>query len=343
MESTFGGWAQTLSSVVAGDILDAEQARGAMQSVLSGEATPAQIAGLLIGLRVRGEDPSEMDAFVDAMLEAATPLVLHTEDAVDIVGTGGSVRRRERALNVSTAASFVAAACGVPVCKHGNRKASSTSGSTDVLEALGIGVELDANGVANCVEAAGVGFAFARIFHPAMRFAGPVRAELAVPTLFNLLGPLSHPARVRRGVIGVGDPNRFELVAETLARRSPTCVWVVHGNDGLDEISTSGTTRVSELRGDVRRDFELAPEAFGLDVFDGDIGGGDPEANATIIRRVLNGETCPEADLIAVNAAAAVLVGGLADDLDQAMSQVRQVLSDGSAAQVLTRLQELTN
>lgn len=331
-------WTEVLNQLATGVVLDETQARSTLDSILSGEATAAQIGGFLIGLRVRGETPAEVSAFIDSMLSNAAELALHTEDAVDIVGTGGAERRRSGALNVSTAASFVAAACGVPICKHGNRKASSTSGSTDVLDSLGVAFDLDGSALARCVDTVGLGFAFARVFHPAMRFAGPVRAELGIPTVFNILGPLSHPARVERAVIGIGDPTRFDLVADTLLRRNPRHMWVVHGTDGVDELSTSAVSRVAEIKGGIRTDFELDAASVGVDRPSRPVHGGDPEWNASVIEAVFAGESSPEADIIALNAAAALVVSGVHEDLASAVSIAKEALANGSAQ---TKLNEL--
>jgi anthranilate phosphoribosyltransferase len=333
-------WSSVLSELAAGRELEPDLARAALDSILAGNATAAQIGGFLLGLRVKGETPAEVSAFIDAMLDNAAELDLGVEGVVDIVGTGGAPRRREGALNVSTAASFVAAASGVVVCKHGNRKASSTSGSTDVLDALGVPIELDGADLARCVSTLGLGFAFARVFHPAMRFAGPVRSELGIPTVFNILGPLSHPGRVDRAVIGVGDPSRFDLVAETLRRREPAHMWVVYGTDGVDELSTSAPSRVAEIRGPLRRDFDFDPATAGIAAPAVPVRGGDPELNAQIIEGVLAGESSPEADIVALNAAAAILVAGLEDDIAAALLRAREALGSGGAAAKLQALRE---
>ncbi|MEZ5238194.1 MAG: anthranilate phosphoribosyltransferase [Microthrixaceae bacterium] len=238
-----------LAEVVAGNALGREEARSVMGAILAGEATQAQMAGLLCAMRTRGESPEEVAGMVTAMLDAAAPLDLPDADStLDLVGTGGSGALAGGAFNVSTMASIVAAACGATVCKHGNRKASSSSGSTDLLEALDVEVELEGPGVVACVRDAGVGFAFARMFHPAMRHAAPVRAELGIPTVFNLLGPLSHPGRVGLQVLGVADPARIELVAASVAERGTVRTWVVHGEGGLDELTTTGASTVIEIR-----------------------------------------------------------------------------------------------
>lgn len=339
-----GGWSAVLRSLIAQTDLDPAVAAACIRSMLSGTATSAQIAGVLVGLRAKGESPAEVSAMVDAMLEMAVPIHLTAPDVIDIVGTGGSARRQRAALNVSTAASMVAAAAGAKVVKHGNRKASSTSGSTDVLDALGIAVELDAEGVATCLEAVGVAFAFARQFHPAMRHVGPTRAELGVPTVFNLLGPLSHPGRVRRGVIGIGDPARFELVAATLAARAPDHMWVVHGLDGLDELSTGGETSVTEIKGTERTDFVVHAAELDIEPVPAErIRGGDPEENAAIILDVFSGVASPEADLIVLNAAAGLVTGGVCASLPEGIAKARAAIAAGEASKVLEGLRATTH
>ncbi|MCZ7628984.1 MAG: anthranilate phosphoribosyltransferase [Microthrixaceae bacterium] len=247
---------------------------------------------------------------------------------------------RGGAFNVSTMASVVAAAVGATVCKHGNRKASSTSGSTDLLEALDVEVELDGPGVVACVRDAGVGFAFARMFHPAMRHAAPVRAEMGIPTVFNLLGPLSHPGHVGLQVIGVADPGRLDLVAAAVARRGTVCSWVLHGHGGLDELTTTGPTSVIEIVGteEVRR-FEVTPEQLGLQRVEVEaISVGDPVANAAAANALFEGATGPLADMVVLNASAGLVVCGLAADLGSGVEQAAEALRDGSAAATLGRL-----
>jgi anthranilate phosphoribosyltransferase len=336
-----GGWPAVLGRLVAGEDLSASHARGVLAEVLAGEATQAQIGGLLTALRTKGESADEVAGMVTAMWDAAAPLALPDPDnTLDLVGTGGSPALREGAFNVSTIASVVAAAAGATVCKHGNRKASSTSGSTDLLEALDVEVELDGPGVVACVRDAGVGFAFARMFHPAMRHAAPVRAELGIPTVFNLLGPLSHPGHVGLQVIGVADPGRLELVAAAVARRGTVRSWVLHGQGGLDELTTTGPTSVIELVGneEVGR-FEVTPEQLGLQRVEVDaISVGDPAANAAAASALFEGVDGPLADMVALNTAAGLVVCGLAKDLGSGTEQARQALRDGSAAATLGRL-----
>lgn len=339
-----GGWKAVLGALASGRHCGVAMAKAAVAAILAGEATAAQIGGFLIGLRAVGAEAGEVAAMVDAMLDAAEPLDLGelAGRATDIVGTGGSPLRQDRAFNISTTACFVVAGAGVPVCKHGNRRASSSSGSTDALEALGVAVELDGPAVARCVQQAGVGFAFARVFHPAMRHAGPVRAELAVPTIFNVLGPLSNPAHVTRQVVGVADPALAPLVIDTLRRRGAPRAMVVHGSDGLDELTLSGPSEVHELRdGDVDR-YEIHPSRLGLAMaVVEDVGVGGPEQNAVAIREVLGGGGGARRDVVLLNAAAGLVVGGACDDLAAGIDLAAAAVDDGRAAAALDRLVEV--
>jgi len=343
--ASFGGWRATLAQLASHAELAPEHAAAAVEDILSGSASDAQIGGFLVGLATRGATSSEVAAMVDVLLAHATELELpDTAATVDIVGTGGSPLRQDRAFNVSTAACFVVAGAGVPVCKHGNRKASSSSGSTDVLEALGIAVELDGPAVARCVAEAGLGFAFARAFHPAMRFAGPVRAELGIPTVFNLLGPLSHPGRVNRQLIGVADPTVAPMVADVLARRGAPRAMVVHGSDGLDELTLAGPSQIWEvIRGEVS-DWTVDPSDLGLVVTDVEsLGAGSPEANAEAVRGVLGAAQDSELergrrDLVCLNAAAGLVVAGAAGDLVEGLVMARASIDSGEAQACLDRL-----
>ena len=340
-----GGWRGVLGTVTNGEDLSPEAAAAALDEVLRGEASDAQLGALLAALRTKGVAPAEVVAMVEVMLTHAAPLDLPDVGAtVDIVGTGGSRLRQDRALNISTTACFVVAGAGVPVCKHGNRKASSSSGSTDVLEALGIAVELDGPAVRRCVEEAGVGFAFARLFHPAMRHAGPVRAELGIPTVFNILGPLSHPGRVQRQVIGVADPALAPLVVDVLRRRGAPRAMVVHGSDGLDELTLSGPSLVWELRDGEVTESEVHPAHLGLDVVvTEDIGAGPPDANAEAVREVLGGGGGHRRDVIVLNAAAGLVVAGRVDDLAAGIEVARASIDSGAAQAVLDRLIAVSN
>jgi anthranilate phosphoribosyltransferase len=341
-----GGWRAVLTSLTEGRDLTGAQAAAAMGQILSGDSTPAQIGAFIVALRMKGETVAEMSGMVDAMLEAAAPIVLPFDagDAIDIVGTGGAPSRRVHALNVSTMACFVAAGAGVKVCKHGNRKASSTSGSFDLLEALGVPVELDGAAVASCVAEAGVGFCFARSFHPAMRFAGTVRAELGVPTVFNFLGPLSNPARVQRQVIGVSDSRMAPTVIGVLQSRGAPRAMVVHGHDATDELTTTGPSTVHELADGTVRTYELDPADLGLDIAAPDqVQGGDAAANAAIARRVLAGETGPYRDIVTLNAAAGLWVAGRVDDLGGGLVLARASIDEGRAQIALDTLIEVSN
>ncbi len=337
-----GGWTAVLGELAEGRDLSFAQAAAAMAEILSGAASDARIAAFIIALRMKGETVEEVNGMVDAMLGASELLALN-QDAVDIVGTGGSASRRLHALNVSTMASFVVAGAGVPVCKHGNRRASSTSGSFDLLEALGVEIELTGPAVARCVREAGVGFAFARAFHPAMRFAGPVRAELGIPTVFNLLGPLSHPSKIDRQVIGVGDPRMQPLTAAVLASRGLPRSLVVHGSDGLDEITLTGPTDVHEVRDGEVVEWVLDPTSYGLPLRTADeLRGGDPLDNAEIAKAIFAGERVPARDIVALNAAAGIYVGGAAESVGDALELAFASIDDGRAAATLDRLVTLS-
>jgi anthranilate phosphoribosyltransferase len=338
-----GGWTAVLGPLSAGRDLTADQTHAVLCEILTGQASDARIAGFIVGLRIKGETVDEVSGMVDAMLDTCEPIAL-AGDVVDIVGTGGSPARRLHALNVSTMASFVTAAAGVPVCKHGNRKASSTSGAFDLLDELGVAIDLDGEAVAGCVRDVGVGFAFARAYHPAMRFVGPVRAELGIPTVFNLLGPLSHPGRVRRQVIGVGDERVVELVAGVLAARGAPRAMVVHGADSLDEITLTGSTTVHEIVDGQVRVFELHPSDLGLAQRSADeLRGGDPAANAALARSVFAGEPGAVRDIVVANAAAGLWVGGMVDELSDGVELAASAIDEGKASTTLERLVQVSN
>ena len=336
-----GGWRTVLLTLTSGRDLTADEGRAAMTEILAGNATDAQIAAYIVALRMKGEAVDEVAGMVDAMLEASDPITLPDElfDVVDIVGVGGGASRRAHALNVSTMACFVVAGAGAHVCKHGNRKASSTSGAFDLLEALGVTIDLDGPAVARCVVEAGAGFCFARAFHPAMRHAGPVRAQLGIPTLFNFIGPLSNPARVQRQVIGINDPAMAPTVVGVLQQREAPRAMIVHGHDGMDELTTTGRSTIWEIRdGDVSQ-YDLDPRDLGLAVVDLDqLQGGDAAVNAAIAHRVLAGEAGPYRDIITLNAAAGLVVAGAADDLESGLAQAAAAIDEGAARRALDRL-----
>lgn len=335
-----GGWVPVLSDLAARIDLAPHVARDALAHVLDGSATDAQIAAFIFGLKVKGESPAEIAGLVEAMLAAAAPLDLDDPaSTLDIVGTGGSKALSGRAFNVSTMAAIVAAGAGATVCKHGNRKASSTSGSTDLLEQLGLVVDLDGPGVASCVSRTRLGFAFARVFHPSMRFAARVRSELAVPTIFNLLGPLSHPGRVGRQLVGVADPALVDLVAGALAERRVAKAWVVNGDSALDELTTTGPNdvvqvvdgRTTRLRIDaVDHGFvRTTPEQLGV---------GGPEDNARVAREILAGRPGPFRDMVVLNAGAGLVVADVCGDLDGGIAAAAESIDSGAATRVLDEL-----
>ena len=335
-----GGWQALLSTVCDGQDLGRDQAAAAMTDILHGDATPAQIAGLIVGLRMKGESVEEMTGLALAMLDAAESIELPAS-AIDIVGTGGSPHRRTHALNVSTMACFVAAAAGAVVCKHGNRKASSTSGSFDFLEALGVGIDLDRSGVEACIEQVGLAFAFARTFHPAMRHAGPVRTDLGIPTVFNILGPLAHPGRIKRQVVGTANEDLAAKMAPVLKNLGTHRTWVVSGASGLDELTVTGPSVVFDVTPAGIERFEVSPGELGLTVAAStdEIAGGSAEENAAIFRAILDGsETGPKRDVVVLNAAAGLCVAGIAGDLATAVELAGATLADGTAGGKLEAL-----
>lgn len=326
-----GGWSTVLRTLTAGSDLDRETARAALDAILRGLATPAQIAGFIVALRQKGETVEEMTGMVEAMLAAATPLTVPAE-AIDIVGVGGAPSRRLAALNASTIACFVAAGAGATVCKHGNRKASSTSGSFDLLEELGIPVEIEPADLERVVSEVGIGFAFARTFHPAMRHAAPVRLELGIPTVFNSLGPLSHPGRVKRQVIGTPEWEMAPRLIRVLEATGSEHAMVVHGEGGLDELTVAGPSKLLELRNGSVTEHDIDARDYGLPRSDpADLAGGDPARNAELTRLILGGEPGPRRDIVVLNAAAGLVVAGLADDLGQGVEQAQAAIDEGSA------------
>ncbi|MEY2974418.1 MAG: anthranilate phosphoribosyltransferase [Actinomycetota bacterium] len=337
-----GGWPGILTRLVDGEDLASEVAGAAVAEILAGDVSPARIAAFLVGLRAKGESASELAGMLDAVMADAVrvPLAEDLRDAaVDVVGTGGD---RSHSINVSTMAALVTAGAGVPVCKHGNRAASSSCGTADVLEALGVTIELSPAGVASCVEEAGIGFCFAPAFHPAFRHAGPVRREIGVRTAFNLLGPMANPAGVRRQLIGVADPAVADVMVHTLAARGSTHAWVVHGS-GLDELSTTGPSTVTELLDGAISRHEVDPVRWGLERVDAAaLVGGGPEVNAAVVRAVLDGEPGPHRDIVVLNAGAALVVAGRVDDLGAGLAAAGESIDSGRAAAALDRLVEVS-
>lgn len=343
----FGGWSALLGSLASGHDLGREVAEQAMTEILGGKATEAQIAALLMGLITKGETVDELTGFASAMINAAEPMAVQT-DAIDIVGTGGSPHRRSHALNVSTMASIVAASAGAVVCKHGNRRASSTSGSFDFLEALGVQFDLNPAALATCIEEVGVGFAFAKSFHPAMRFAGPVRTQLGIPTVFNLLGPLANPGRVTRHVVGVSSPDRAQALAQALRNLGSASAWVVSGADGLDELSTTGDSVAYTFSRDQSQEAPIeekviSPVALGIETVDlASLVGGDAVDNVAIFERILSGETGPYRDIVTLNAAAGLVVSGVVATLADGIASAGAAIDDGRATAKVAQLKEVT-
>ncbi|MBI3522146.1 MAG: anthranilate phosphoribosyltransferase [Chloroflexi bacterium] len=325
---------EALMAVTAGRTLTRAEAQGAMATVMGGEATPAQLGGLLAALRVRGETSEEIAGFALGMREASVK-VPDSADAIDIVGTGGS---RTDPFNISTVAAIVAAAAGVRVAKHGNRAATGKCGSADVLEALGVRIDLGPDESARCLREVGLAFLFAPRFHPSMRHAGPVRRELGIRTVFNILGPLANPASVTRIVLGVATPGLAETIARVLSELGTTHALVVHGDDGLDEISPTGPTRTWELRDGAIREGVIEPEALGLErVRLEDIQSGDAQANAATARAVLAGHAGPARTAVLINAAAGCVVAGRARDLQEGVGMAALAIDGGAAAALLER------
>ncbi len=337
-----GGWPVVLTALVERRDLTSVEAAAALGDVLDGQATPSQVAAFAVALRMKGETVGEMAGLVTAMRERAVAMTLDLpagRQAVDTCGTGGAASRREAAFNVSTIAGFVIAGAGVAVCKHGNRRASSTCGSADVLEALGVAVDLGPEGVARCVAEAGMGFCFAPRFHPAMRHAGPTRREIGIRTVFNFLGPLANPAGVRRQVLGVSDPVMAERVVGVLQTLGVERALVVHGHDGLDELTTTTTSTVHDVTADAVRTYVVDPADLGVPrARPEQLRGGDAEANAELARAVLAGEAGPHRDVVLLNAAAGLVAGGAVTDLAAGLELATAAVDDGRAAAVLERL-----
>ncbi len=324
-----------IGRVATGATLSREEAASAFDSMMSGEATPSQMGGLLMALRVRGETVDEITGAVSAM-RAKMMRVTAPPDAVDIVGTGGD---GSGSVNVSTCASFIVAGAGVPIAKHGNRALSSRSGAADVLASLGVKIDLAPEQVSRCVKEAGIGFMFAPAHHPAMKNVNPTRLELATRTIFNLLGPLSNPAGVKRQMVGVFSRQWVQPLAQVLKNLGANSVWVVHGSDGLDEITLTGPSFVAALENGEIRSFEVTPEEAGLGRVGGEaLKGGDADANAVSLRSVLDGKPSAYRDVALLNAAAALIVAGRAKSLKDGVAIGAQSLDSGAAA---TRLKHL--
>ncbi len=324
-----------IAKAATGAPLTREEASSAFDQIMSGNATPSQIGGFLMALRVRGETVDEITAAVATMREKMVR-VEAPADAVDVVGTGGDA---SHSLNISTCAAFIVAGAGVPVAKHGNRALSSRSGAADCLMALGVKIDLAPEGIARCIREAGIGFMFAPAHHPAMKHVGPTRVELGTRTIFNLLGPLSNPAGVKRQMVGVFSGQWVTPLAEVLRNLGSTQAWVVHGSDGLDEVTGTGPSAVAELKNGSVTTFQVSPSDVGLSLCQpGDLKGGDASHNATQLRAVLTGARNAYRDVAALNAAAALVVSGKARTLPDGFAMATASLDTGAAAKTLDRL-----
>lgn len=329
-----------IGKVADGRPLSREDATTAFDIIMSGEATPSQIGGFLMALRVRGETVDEIAGAVTTM-RAKMLKVDAPEGAIDIVGTGGDA---SGTYNISTCSAFVTAACGVPIAKHGNRALSSRSGAADVLIALGVNIDLSPERIAACIREAGLGFMFAPAHHTAMKHVGPSRVELGTRTIFNILGPMSNPAGTRRQLIGVFSRDLVVQMAEALATLGAERVWVVHGSDGLDEITTTGPTFVAALENGEVRSFEISPEDAGLPPAQPHrLKGGDAETNAAAVRALLGGEQGPFRDIVVLNSAAALVVAGKAADLKEGAALAAESIDSGAALKRLQRLVAVSN
>ena len=320
--------------------LTVDEAAGAMDTIMDGQAQPSQIAGLLVGLAMKGERPDEIVGLARTMRARATKLSRSFAPVFDTCGTGGD---NAHTFNVSTVAALVLAACGVRVAKHGNRSASSRCGSADLFEALGVNVAATPSIVERCLDQAGIAFLFAQVFHPSMRHAAPTRKELGVRTAFNLLGPLTNPAGAARQLVGVPRPELTELVARSLQQLGAERAWVVHGADGLDEISTTGYTKVSECRGGAVNTFYLHPADVGLPKANpAALRGGDAVENARIAKEVVSGTPGPAREIVLLNAGASLLIAGRVATIPEGIATAAEAIDTGRASRVLESLVALS-
>jgi len=326
---------EAIGKLVRGQNLTEAEAAHAMEVIMKGEATPSQIAGFVVALRIKGESTEEITGLVRTARAYATPIEIDADGLVDTCGTGGDALGT---FNISTLSGIVAAACGARVAKHGNRAASSQCGSADVLEALGVRIDLGPDGVARCIAETGIGFLFAPVFHPSFRYATVPRRELGVRTVFNVLGPLCNPAGAQRQALGVADEALAGRMADVLARLGVTHALVFHGADGMDELTTTGPSRVIEVSGGERREYILEPGDLGLQLAPmAAMRGGGPAENATIARQVLEGAKGPRREVVLLNAAAALRVAGHAGDFKDGIGLAAEAIDSGRAGEVLQR------
>jgi anthranilate phosphoribosyltransferase len=333
---------QYIEKCLSGAGLTEDEASDALEQIMTGQATDVQIAGLLIALRAKGETADELVGFARTMRAKAVRLQLHDPDAVDMCGTGGDGRGT---FNISTVATFVVAGAGITVAKHGNRSVSSRSGSADLLGALGVNIQISPERVQECVNRTGVGFLFAPLFHPAMKFAGKSRGELGVRTIFNMLGPITNPAGVRRQLVGTYRRDVASTIACTLGRLGTTRACVVHSEDGLDEVTISGETSVFETGSNgAVRSYAVSPGSFGLQKqAPSTMSGGDAPENAAIAMTILNGDQVPGRNVVIANAALGIFVAGRAANLREAAAAAAESLDSGRALAALNNLVEFTN
>jgi len=329
-----------LAKVAEGNSLTAKESERAFDIIMSGDALESQIGAFLMALRVRGETVDEITGAVRIMRAKATT-VEAPDGAVDVVGTGGDA---SGTYNISTGSALVVAGCGVPVAKHGNKAVSSKSGAADVLSALGVNLDANLALVEQSIREAGIGFLMAPRYHSAMRFVGPVRAAMGLRTIFNILGPLSNPAGVKRQFTGVFDKRWVEPMAEVLGNLGCEATWVVHGSDGLDELTTTGLSFVAELKGGKVTTFEVSPEDAGLQLASAaEIRGGDPDKNADAIRTMVDGAEGPFRDIVLFNAAGSLIVAGKTDSLKDGVEIAAAAITEGKVRAVLDKLIEITN
>ena len=332
---------EAIKDLIAGADLGRARTRAAMDQIMSGQATDAQIGAFLVALRIKGETVDEIAGCAEVMREKATPIATTRPDLIDTCGTGGD---DSGTFNISTAVAFVACGAGLAVAKHGNRSISSHCGSADVLAALGVNVEASPEKVGECIDEVGIGFLFAVALHGAMKHAIGPRRELATRTVFNVLGPLTNPAGAKRQLLGVYDSALTEALAGVLGQLGSERALVVHGSDGLDEITLTGPTQVSELRDGRVSTRQIAPRDFGLQLAPAEaLQGGDAAYNARILREVLDGREGPRRDVVLINAAAAIAVGGRAEDTTAGLELARASIDSGRARQALERLVEVSN
>jgi anthranilate phosphoribosyltransferase len=332
---------QLIEKLIRHEDLTSDEASAAMMDVMQGHAAPAHLSGVLVGLAMKGERPAEIVGLARAMRAHAVPLARRFDRVFDTCGTGGD---RSDTFNISSCAALVVAACGVRVAKHGNRSVSSLCGSADVFEALGVRVAASPAVVERCLEEAGIGFFFAPTFHPSMKYAAQTRRDLGVRTAFNLLGPLTNPAGATRQIVGVPRPEFTELMARALMLLGSARAWVVHGADGIDEISTTGYTKVSECREGVVNTFYLHPADVGLPkASPAALKGGSARDNARIIERVLGGERGPARDVVLLNAGAALFIAGVAASVEDGILHASRAIDRGDARRTLAQLVSLSN